>query len=111
MKPVLKAPGSIVLKHRNDGRLSKFAFKFNLRRYTMHGMFNKAAAFNQPLVAWDTSSVTTMRGMFLRTEAFNQALASWDTSSVTNMRGRGLHSSTFQLNSSRVWHKKIPTLP
>jgi len=45
MKPVLKAPGSIVLKHRNDGRLSKFAFKFNLRRYTMHGMFQQGCGF------------------------------------------------------------------
>jgi len=27
------------------------------------------------------------------------------------MRGRGLHSSTFQLNLSRVWHKKTPYTP
>jgi len=34
MKPVLKAPGSMLLKLRCDGPLSNFAFNFNLRRYT-----------------------------------------------------------------------------
>ena len=33
MRPVLKAPGSILLKVRYDGPLSKFAFNFNLGRY------------------------------------------------------------------------------
>jgi len=32
MKPVLKAPGSMLLKLRYDGLLSNFAFYFNLRR-------------------------------------------------------------------------------
>ena len=34
MKPVLKAPGSTLLRLRCDGPLSNFAFKFNSRRYT-----------------------------------------------------------------------------
>ena len=34
MKPVLKAPGSMLLKLGNDAPLSNFAFKLNLRRYT-----------------------------------------------------------------------------
>jgi len=33
MKPVLKPPGSILLKLIYDEPLSTFAFKFNLRRY------------------------------------------------------------------------------
>ena len=33
MKPVLKPPGSALLKLRYDGPLSNFAFKFNSRRY------------------------------------------------------------------------------
>ena len=32
IKPVLKAPGTILLKLRCDGPLSNVAFKFNLRR-------------------------------------------------------------------------------
>ena len=34
MKPVLKPPGSKILKLRCDGPLSNFAFNCNLRRYT-----------------------------------------------------------------------------
>ena len=32
-KPVLKAPGTMRLKLSYDGLLSKFTFKFNMRRY------------------------------------------------------------------------------
>ena len=35
MKPTLKAPGSTCLKLKYDEPPSEFAFKFNLRRYTM----------------------------------------------------------------------------
>jgi hypothetical protein len=35
IKPVLKAPGPTLLEHGYDGPLSKFAFNFNLRRYTL----------------------------------------------------------------------------
>jgi hypothetical protein len=35
MKPMLKAPGSGRLKLKCDEPLSNFAFKFNLRRYSM----------------------------------------------------------------------------
>jgi hypothetical protein len=35
MRPVLKAPGTILIKLRYNGLLSKFAFNFNLRRYNM----------------------------------------------------------------------------
>ena len=41
IEPTLKAPGDMLLKLRYDGPVSKFAFKFNLRRHTKAG---KAAA-------------------------------------------------------------------
>jgi hypothetical protein len=34
MKPMLKAPGTERLKLKYDNLVSRFAFKFNLRRYT-----------------------------------------------------------------------------
>jgi hypothetical protein len=37
MKPVLKAPGTKRLKLESDEPLSSFAFKFNLRRYSLAG--------------------------------------------------------------------------
>jgi len=38
MKPVLKAPGTMLLKLRYDEPLSSFAFSFNLRRYSKEYM-------------------------------------------------------------------------
>ena len=35
IKPTLKAPGTKRLKLKYDATLSNFAFKFNLRRYTV----------------------------------------------------------------------------
>jgi hypothetical protein len=37
MQPVLKAPGCILLKLKNDGPLSNFAYNLNLRRYNLDG--------------------------------------------------------------------------
>ena len=42
--PILKAPGTKRLKLKHDKLLSSFAFKFNLRRYTMLAAANAAAA-------------------------------------------------------------------
>ena len=53
----------------------------------MGHMFRGAAAFNQPLAAWDVSKVENMRGMFRGAAAFNQPLAAWDVSKVTGMDG------------------------
>jgi surface protein len=41
--------------------------------------------FNQPLDAWNTSSVTKMAAMFGNNDSFNQPLNTWNTSNVTDM--------------------------
>ena len=52
MKPVLKAPGSMLLKLIYDEPLSTYAFKFNLRRYNMDNWW-VLRILNH--VVWDTS--------------------------------------------------------
>ena len=51
MKPLLKAPGSMLLKLRYDGLLLTSAFNFNFRRYIV-GEFNagKSSVINAVLV-------------------------------------------------------------
>jgi len=58
MKPVLKAPGSMLLKLRYDGPLSKFAFRFNLRHYTP--ATRAPATF--PTLAWISSPHSSTPG-------------------------------------------------
>ena len=45
IKPLLEAPGTILLKLRCDGPLSNVAFKLNLRRY-IEGVCADAASFD-----------------------------------------------------------------
>jgi hypothetical protein len=57
MKPVLKAPGFMLLKLRYDGPLSNFDFKFNLRRNivalcTAGHFFNASDATHVAKVEW-----------------------------------------------------------
>ena len=66
MKPKLKPPGTKRLKLKHDVLLSTFAFKFNLRRYTLyqqllawmvHGLL--AGAYTRPLL----SSTLALEGL------------------------------------------------
>ena len=83
LKSTLKARGTVRLKLKYDEELLKCAFKFNLRRYTVEprDVFGNLATFEN----------------FGAIEAGFVVIAEY-----TGPPGRGLHSSTFQLNLSRV---------
>ena len=49
-------------------------------------MFDNADGFNQDLIGFDTSNVTTMKKMFNNVDIFNQDIRSWNTGNVTTMR-------------------------
>ena len=85
-KPMLKAPGTKRLKPKYDELLSKFAFKFNLRRYT-------SATSSCP-------TATTRR-------ARRRAAAPAPPRRARARQGI-THSSTVQLNLSRFGHKSTP---
>ena len=69
----------------------------------MHGMFNEASKFNQPLNNWDTSKVTDMNHMFENARTFNQPLNNWDTSKVTNMAHMFVSAKAFDQDLS-TWN-------
>jgi len=51
----------------------------------MFAMFYNAAAFNQPVDAWDTSAVTSMTGMFNTARRFNQCIYTWADKTPNNV--------------------------
>ena len=50
------------------------------------GMFGAAAAFNQPIGAWDISAVLDISRIFWAAAAFNLPIGAWNSSTVTTMR-------------------------
>jgi surface protein len=47
-------------------------------------MFEGNTGINQPIGAWDTSSVTDIRNMFFKATAFEQDLSNWVVTGVTS---------------------------
>ena len=50
----------------------------------MKYMFYEAAAFNQPIGAWNTSAVKDMTFMFYHASAFNQPIGAWSVARSLN---------------------------
>jgi len=61
----------------------------------MAGMFEDAISFNQPLDAWDVSSVTSLSWMFAGAISFNQPLNNWNVSAVQLMDNMFKEASSF----------------
>ena len=59
-------------------------------------VFRHAQAFNQPLLLWNVTSVTSMFTMFGSTNDFNQPLHSWNVASVTDMYTSELCDVSFE---------------
>ena len=67
----------------------------------MNRMLKGAAAFNQPIGAWDVSKVTKMGRMFMGAASFNQPIGTWNTSSVAGMLKAFSGCASFNQNISR----------
>jgi len=52
----------------------------------MQAMFSNCGKFDQPLINWDVSNVTSMENMFYQCGKFNQDITTWDTNNVTNYK-------------------------
>ena len=78
MKPVLKAPGSKHLKLNHNNLLTRFAFNFNLRRYT-------SAAASSPLASYTASPD---RDRFAASPSTRRPPASPRAAEMTCMVGR-----------------------
>ena len=70
-------------------------------------MFYQASHLNQPLEAWDVSSVQNMHGMFWEALSFNQPLQEWDVTSATSLYGMFYGASSFD-QCIDSWADKLP---
>jgi len=74
---------------------------------TMESMFNGATSFNRDLSGWNTGNVTNMFFMFWGAESFNQDIGDWDVSSVETMRSMFARATSFNNGGSgsiRNWN-------
>lgn len=66
----------------------------------MDAVFRSAVAFNQPIGSWNTAIATSMTSMFSSAVAFNQPISSWNTANVTSMNSMFLNASAFDQDLS-----------
>jgi surface protein len=71
----------------------------------MSEVFSSASAFNQTLVSWNTSEVTTFFQMF-QGSPFNYDISVWNVSKATDMRFMFASTSAFNQNLS-IWSLRL----
>lgn len=97
--PVVELKGSLFNMFNGAIRFNQDLLGWDTSNVTsMSSMFNGATAFNGDISNWDTSNVTLMNSMFRDTSAFNQDLSSWNVSNVENMNQMFFNATAF--NSS-----------
>jgi len=89
IKPTLKASGTQILKLNHDKLLSSFGFKFNFRRYNQY---------------WNATTMKCVETEYTLEDEKLVILSGLphDGHELKKRTGRRLHSSTFQLNLSRL---------
>ena len=88
---------------KNFKKMFQYAIRFNQQLLnwdtssvtTMEFMFQQAWAFDQYIGDWDTRDVKKMGRMFEEAKVFNQNIGNWDTSSVTQMTSMFEKATTF----------------